>query len=478
MIWWLIQHLATTTLLVAVVAVVCRRIPKRPALQHALWLVVLVKFVIPPIVAAPWSLPDLGHTLGIDSITSLWFPEGFSGAPADISSAAAGWGTAEGAWHVTKQGALAVWLLGILVVAARQCRVMRRYGRIVRRAEAAPDYLSAQVDRIARVMGNRTVPVVLARDISSPFIWCVGRLRLVWPAELTGRSDVARLQSVVAHELAHVERRDHWVAWLELIVGAVWWWNPLAWFVRRRLREAAEMACDARAVNLLPEERREFASALLELSTAFSFEPTPALGVRSANRSAFERRLKMIMSRDAVGRVSWRGLAVVALLAALMLPTWTAGEEPKGQSTPARTEKTLYSWQLAFADAKQDGKVGFYLAESTAGEGLKQAKVGDQGETIYLHAEPVLTSQDVAEAKLTKNATNETEIEVVFTKAGEEKISKATAANLGKRLAIVVNGAVVSAPTIRSPIGNRGMISGRFSDEEWAKIATSLQPKN
>ena len=56
--WWVAQHLVVTALLVAVVALACRLISNRPALEHAMWLVVLAKFMLPPLVAWPLSLPS------------------------------------------------------------------------------------------------------------------------------------------------------------------------------------------------------------------------------------------------------------------------------------------------------------------------------------------------------------------------------------------------------------------------------------
>jgi len=52
------------------------------------------------------------------------------------------------------------------------------------------------------------------------------------------------LDGLIVHELAHVRRRDHWVGWLELLTGLLWWWNPLYWYARHQLRENAELACD------------------------------------------------------------------------------------------------------------------------------------------------------------------------------------------------------------------------------------------
>ena len=50
--------------------------------------------------------------------------------------------------------------------------------------------------------------------------------------------DAARCDTLLAHELAHYARGDHWVRWLELIVAVLFWWHPAAWVARVKLREA------------------------------------------------------------------------------------------------------------------------------------------------------------------------------------------------------------------------------------------------
>ena len=141
-------------------------------------------------------------------------------------------------------------------------------------------------------------------------MWFLGRLRLVWPEVMSSREAIVRARGVIAHELAHVRRGDHIVAWVELVAGLIWWWNPLFWFVRRRCRESAELACDAIALAACPNGRRIYAELLLELSAGLCARRTtaPALGMSAGTTSSFERRLSMILSDRVSGKVSRMGI--------------------------------------------------------------------------------------------------------------------------------------------------------------------------
>jgi hypothetical protein len=148
-------------------------------------------------------------------------------------------------------------------------------------------------------------------------------------------------ETVIAHELAHLRRRDHWVSWLELFVLALWWWNPCFWLVRWKLHESRELACDAMALELCSADRREFADLLLSLSDACNpaFGPASLVGAGLTSRYSLRRRLEMVFNEHASGRTSWVGLALAGLLGLAALPGWSWGQpaapEPKADPVPA-----------------------------------------------------------------------------------------------------------------------------------------------
>src|SRR5262245_10552778 len=59
MLWWLVQNTLTIGLLAVVVSLVCRVGRFRPAVEHTLWLVVLIKFLTPSFICWPWSVEEL-----------------------------------------------------------------------------------------------------------------------------------------------------------------------------------------------------------------------------------------------------------------------------------------------------------------------------------------------------------------------------------------------------------------------------------
>ena len=353
MAWWLFQNVVMTTALAATVWVICRVTRIGPVARHALWLLVLVKFVTPPLVVWPWAAPDPLGLAALDiraegpleaavpTAEGIATAEGSpgrvgSGAPSD-SAFATNW--QEGRARVTSSTLswlIWVWAAGGVGLVVFEGVRLARLARRVKRAVPADLTIAARVADLSARLGLRPVPVLTMPFATSPMVWCLGRPRLLWPVSLTADSTDACVDGVLVHELAHVKRRDHFVGWIELAAAVVWWWNPLFWFVRSALREQAELACDAWVISALPDGRRAYAESLLALSGAtLHGTPSPSMvaviGIRPGNRRALERRLVMIMKGRAPLRLPLAGLLALVLIAAMTLPAFATDSS---QQTP------------------------------------------------------------------------------------------------------------------------------------------------
>ena len=115
------------------------------------------------------------------------------------------------------------------------------------------------------------------------------------------------------------------------------------------------------------------------------------------------------------------------------------------------------------------------LAEPEPAPDLLEAGVTRSGGAIYLHREIVLTNDDIARARVVQgDGASSYGVAVEFTPEGAEKMRHASAAHIGKPLAILIDGLVVMAPTVRSPIGSSAVISGDFSQAEAERIVNGI----
>jgi beta-lactamase regulating signal transducer with metallopeptidase domain len=340
---------------------------RNPAVAHVLWLLVLLKLLVPPFVHAPILPPALrpaADEIPIREAPSVAdAPPSGVAPPADVAApppadrgagdtpapvvAAAGpapspaRGTARPSSWVTSL-LVAAWIAGSLAVAGLSLGRILRFSRALRGGAAPRPSTAAAAVEAARQIGLCRVPPILVVPARvPPLVWAVGRARVVLPAAIERDATPPQLHAVLVHELAHVLRRDHWVRWIELAATIAWWWFPVTWWARRELRAAEEECCDAWAVWALEGDGAPCAHAVLRTMDLLASKPVlvPAAASGFGSFRLFERRLTMMFQsgirRDL--RAFERALLVVVAAAALPIAaSWgtvaAAAQEDAGAS--------------------------------------------------------------------------------------------------------------------------------------------------
>jgi len=318
------------SLALAIVAMVVGPKTKRPHLAHMLWLIVFIKLVTPPIVTIPidtFSIqPEAAGTLGNHAHL---LPPGTDAqsrlpvlAAATLSSLRSGIGTV---WNHGRIWLPPIWLLGsVFVFAGSLIRVFRFNRLLMANSDVAPQELQTVAARIARRLGLKAVPTIHTTSAHlSPLVWWIGgKVRVVIPVTLWDQMDTQQSQWILAHELAHVRRRDYLVRWIEWLACVCFWWNPVAWWARYNLRANEELCCDALVVSSLKAKPRSYADSLLqavEYLACPAIRP-PAIASEVNSGGQLERRFKMIVSGTLNRKTSRWLQACVMLCAAAVIP--------------------------------------------------------------------------------------------------------------------------------------------------------------
>lgn len=102
-------------------------------------------------------------------------------------------------------------------------------------------------------------------------------------------------------------------------------------------------------------------------------------------------------------------------------------------------------------------------------------RAGEQGEVWYLVSRtPVITGRDLRSAKPSRDQMNRWETAFTLNKDGSRRFARFTEANVGNRLAIVLDNRVMSAPVIKSRIEDSGVIEGMASQQDASDLALVL----
>jgi beta-lactamase regulating signal transducer with metallopeptidase domain len=169
------------------------------------------------------------------------------------------------------------------LTAARRAALPLRFGReleALRRMEQTT-HLPRQID------------LLLSNSALEPGILGVFRPALLLPAGISDKLTDAQLESIIAHELCHVRRRDNLAAALHMLVEAIFWFYPLVWWMGARLVDERERACDEEVLRL-GADPHAYAESILKVCKFYLESPLfCAAGVTGSN---LKKRIEAIMS--------------------------------------------------------------------------------------------------------------------------------------------------------------------------------------
>ena len=138
-----------------------------------------------------------------------------------------------------------VWIIGILLlvtytIISYQC-------------------LHRKVDTAVHYKDN----IFQSENVSSPFVLGIINPRIYLPFNMNGQD----LEHVVAHEQAHIHRKDHWWKPFGFLLLTIHWFNPLMWLAYVLLCRDIELACDEKVIKELGNEQRaDYTQALVACS--------------------------------------------------------------------------------------------------------------------------------------------------------------------------------------------------------------------
>jgi uncharacterized protein (TIGR03067 family) len=120
--------------------------------------------------------------------------------------------------------------------------------------------------------------------------------------------------------------------------------------------------------------------------------------------------------------------------------------------------------------------ISIHLADFEPASELTEYAVLGSGQKVYVAKQPFATSKDIAAARVIDDANGNPAIEITFRSDAGKHIGEVTQQHLNKPVAFLVDGVLLSAPTIRERFGGAAVITGQFSREEAERIASGIRP--
>jgi D-alanyl-D-alanine endopeptidase (penicillin-binding protein 7) len=209
------------------------------------------------------------------------------------------------------------WSLGALAMIARLAAGMLWVHRLRARAVAVPAPLEAALGTLAaRIGAPLGVLVRSVERLAAPVTVGWWRPVVLVPAAMLTQMPPALLEALLAHELAHIMRRDYLVNLLQAGVEALLFFHPVVWWLSARLRAERELVADEIASHATGD-RRALARALQALTLAPTSVPRTGWAVPARGGSLL-RRVEALMSPQP-RLAGWKPALVATLLAGTSL---------------------------------------------------------------------------------------------------------------------------------------------------------------
>ncbi len=226
-----------------------------------------------------------------------------------------------------------LWLSGVCLLSIRTAGGWLAAARLAKRdTRPAPSELEERLRRIASRLSFRgRVRLLESLRVAVPCAIGIVRPVVLVPAGIATGMSGPQLDALLAHELAHVRRRDFLVNALQIAAETVLFYHPAVWWVSHRIRVERENACDDLAVAATGDAA-EYARLLLALEERRSVARAPRLAMAADGHRGdlWNRIVRLLPSaaptsarsglRPAAGVVLLTGVLATATGATLFAP--------------------------------------------------------------------------------------------------------------------------------------------------------------
>ncbi len=375
---WQLAMVWQTAVLIGIIWIVdlCIRKWAHPQLRYALWMLILIKLVIPPTWTSPVSvtsripglvqktaqiqlssesLPEAEAATGMERMNSITTVSPASSrqvekvstempaetateiqfsdtVPEELNTVAGGATQSAAVLPLSwKAYAMFIWLAGALILTGWLIRRLNnlRNEHLAARNDGSrqlPAWFDELLEKTAAKLNVKRLPrVILTNKVACPAVFGLLRPVLLIPAGKLRHMTARDTEHILLHELAHIKRGDLWVHAVAMTLQILYWYNPLLWLIRRPLQNLRELCCDATVAKLLKEKTPQYRETLLETARQLLAEPVdPGLGLLGL----FENSNWLVTRLQWLEKNTWKNhklrivtiIALVAVMATFVLP--------------------------------------------------------------------------------------------------------------------------------------------------------------
>jgi len=236
---------------------------------------------------------------------------------------------------------LMVWIFGTLLFSLRILTGLVYVEKIRRESTLLQNRWSDRIQEIARQLKiNRLISLAESSAIHVPVI--IGHLKpiILIPLGMCSSLSVEQLETIFLHEIAHIRRKDYLVNLIQLVVEAVYFFNPFVWIVSGIMKREREHCCDD-AVVQLHGNAKAYAHALATLEELRLSKVGLSLSL-AENKNQLLNRVKRLME-NSVKHYSGREriIPAVLLVIGLICASWISAHTSQTELSTVNPDRLI-----------------------------------------------------------------------------------------------------------------------------------------
>ncbi len=333
---YLIAQSWQIAILIAVIATVSWLLRKKSAhVRYLLWLIVLAKCLVPPLVTIPLAiLPEEEHattvfrsmnTIPIESVEPVELSPTIIPQRTSNNTTPTNTATEQPVRLTVNQWLGIVWITGIFLFVIIVLIKTWRTNRWLRK-KRKPLEIGQQngiLDLFTDLKFKTFPKVWLVEGIGQPFVWGLLRGGVYLPLDFVNVKSKEQRRDILGHELGHILRYDAAVNLLQIFAQGIFWFHPFVWWANKRIRAEREKCCDEITIAGLGAKAKEYSKAIVNvlISEYKHTQPVPSLAVAGPVKNIEERIKTMLRpGKKFYKRPSLVAAIIVMLLALLTVP--------------------------------------------------------------------------------------------------------------------------------------------------------------
>ena len=299
-------------------------------LQYTLWLVVLVRLLLPfelgaselSLLNAVEQIPVVQEMEHLKDAESISYHEEDGTVYKNRSWEEDSWSAVaenrtEAEFHQMEEQlelrdfTAAVWKLGVAVMAVLFLAVNFRFKR------------KLEADRRLLADAGTALPVYISDSVETPCLF--GLLRPAIYVTPEAVDDETILRHAIEHEISHYLQKDHIWSFLRCAALCLHWYNPLVWWAVKLSKDDGELACDEAAIRRLGEEERHaYGKTLIEMTKPGRNALLGTATTMTGSKSSLKKRIERIAKQPKMAAYTLIAVLVIAAVAAVC--TFTGAE--------------------------------------------------------------------------------------------------------------------------------------------------------